>query len=107
MGYEQRDRARRGFGGWRRLLADRVAAQRPRPVRRGANGRAGLRARGRRILRTGLVELVEAGVRGGRPDESVAALDRLSERTRASGTEWALGIEARCRAPAERRRGAL
>lgn len=44
-----------------------------------------------------LVELVEAGVRGGRPDEAVAALDRLSERTGASGTEWALGIEARCR----------
>jgi DNA-binding CsgD family transcriptional regulator len=45
-----------------------------------------------------LVELVEAGVRGGRPEEAVTALDRLSERTRASGTEWALGIEARCRA---------
>ena len=44
-----------------------------------------------------LVELIEAGVRSGRPDEAVAALDRLSERTRASGTEWALGIEARCR----------
>ena len=45
-----------------------------------------------------LVELIEAGVRSGRPDEAAAALDRLSERTRASGTEWALGIEARCRA---------
>jgi DNA-binding CsgD family transcriptional regulator len=45
-----------------------------------------------------LVELIEAGVRAGRPDEAAAALDRLSERTRASGTEWALGIEARCRA---------
>ena len=45
-----------------------------------------------------LVELVEAGVRGGQPDEAAAALERLSERTRASGTEWALGIEARCRA---------
>jgi len=45
-----------------------------------------------------LVELVEAGVRAGRPDEAVAALDRLSERTRAGGTEWALGIEARGRA---------
>jgi DNA-binding CsgD family transcriptional regulator len=45
-----------------------------------------------------LVELIEAGVRGGRPDEAAAALDRLSERTRASGTEWALGTEARCRA---------
>ena len=45
-----------------------------------------------------LVELIEAGVRGGRPDEAAAALERLSERTQASGTEWALGIEARCRA---------
>jgi len=44
-----------------------------------------------------LVELIEAGVRGGQPDEAAAALDHLSERTRASGTEWALGIEARCR----------
>jgi DNA-binding CsgD family transcriptional regulator len=45
-----------------------------------------------------LAELVEAAVRGGRPDEAAAALDRLSVRTRASGTEWALGVEARCRA---------
>jgi DNA-binding CsgD family transcriptional regulator len=45
-----------------------------------------------------LVELIEAAVRGGRPDEAAAALDRLSERTRASRTQWALGIEARCRA---------
>jgi ATP/maltotriose-dependent transcriptional regulator MalT len=43
-----------------------------------------------------LVELIEAAVRGGQPDEAAAALDRLSERTRASGTQWALGIEARC-----------
>ena len=45
-----------------------------------------------------LVELIEAGVRAGRADEAAAALDRLSERTQASGTEWALGVEARCRA---------
>jgi DNA-binding CsgD family transcriptional regulator len=45
-----------------------------------------------------LVELIEAGVRGGRPNEAVAALDRLSERTQANGTQWALGIQARCRA---------
>ena len=45
-----------------------------------------------------LVELIEAAVRSdGQPGEA-AALARLSERTRASGTEWALGIEARCRA---------
>ncbi|MDW5593143.1 AAA family ATPase [Conexibacter stalactiti] len=45
-----------------------------------------------------LVELVEAAVRSGRPDAAAAALDRLSERTQAAGTEWALGVEARCRA---------
>ena len=46
-------------------------------------------------------------MRCGRPDEAAAALERLSERTRASGTEWALGVEARCRALVTRRRGAL
>ena len=45
-----------------------------------------------------LVELIEAAVRDGQPAEAAAALGRLSERTRASGTEWALGVEARCRA---------
>ncbi|MGH2893990.1 MAG: helix-turn-helix transcriptional regulator, partial [Solirubrobacteraceae bacterium] len=45
----------------------------------------------------GLVEVIEAGVRSGQPNEAAAALERLSERTQASGTEWALGIEARCR----------
>jgi DNA-binding CsgD family transcriptional regulator len=43
-----------------------------------------------------LGELIEAAVRDGRPDEAAAALERLSERTRASGTEWGLGVEARC-----------
>jgi DNA-binding CsgD family transcriptional regulator len=45
-----------------------------------------------------LAELVEAGARDGEPDEAAAALERLSERTQASGTEWALGVEARARA---------
>ena len=44
-----------------------------------------------------LVELIEAGARSGQPDEAAAALDRLSEHTRASGTDWALGVQARCR----------
>jgi DNA-binding CsgD family transcriptional regulator len=45
-----------------------------------------------------LVEMIEAGVRTGATDATSAALDRLSERTRASGTDWALGIEAGSRA---------
>jgi DNA-binding CsgD family transcriptional regulator len=45
-----------------------------------------------------LVELIEAGVRSGATDAAAAALDRLSDRTRASGTDWALGIEAGSRA---------
>jgi DNA-binding CsgD family transcriptional regulator/tetratricopeptide (TPR) repeat protein len=45
-----------------------------------------------------LVELIEAAVRSNRPELAATALERLSERTRASGTDWALGIEARSRA---------
>jgi tetratricopeptide (TPR) repeat protein len=45
-----------------------------------------------------LAELVEAGARGGIHDAAAAALEQLAERTRASGTDWALGIEARSRA---------
>ena len=45
-----------------------------------------------------LAERVEAGVRAGGRDEAAAAFERLRERTRACGTEWALGVEARCRA---------
>jgi len=45
-----------------------------------------------------LVELIEAGVRSGETEASSAALDRLSARTQASGTDWALGIEAGSRA---------
>jgi DNA-binding CsgD family transcriptional regulator len=44
-----------------------------------------------------VVELIEAAVRTGAADEAAAALERLSERTQASGTAWALGVEARCR----------
>src|ERR687896_362420 len=46
----------------------------------------------------GLVELIVAAARSGKPALAANALERLSEMTRASGTEWALGIEARSRA---------
>ena len=45
-----------------------------------------------------LPELIEAAVRSGRAARAAAALDLLVETTRASGTDWALGTEARSRA---------
>jgi DNA-binding CsgD family transcriptional regulator len=44
------------------------------------------------------VELIEAAARCGEVAEGAAALERLSRSTRASGTDWALGLEARSRA---------
>ncbi|MDT0347444.1 helix-turn-helix transcriptional regulator [Streptomyces litchfieldiae] len=45
-----------------------------------------------------LIELIEGAVRSERRELAAAALERLTERTRVSGTDWALGIEARSRA---------
>jgi len=45
-----------------------------------------------------LPELIEAATRSGDTVLAADALKRLSETTRASGTDWALGIEARSRA---------
>jgi hypothetical protein len=45
-----------------------------------------------------LPELIEAAVRSGRDQLAAMTLERLVERTQASGTDWALGIEARSRA---------
>lgn len=46
----------------------------------------------------GLIELIEAAARTGRFERAADALDRLAEMTQASGTCWALGVEARSRA---------
>ena len=46
----------------------------------------------------GLVELIEAAVRSGKPEHAVDAFGQLSQATGASGTDWALGVEARSRA---------
>jgi DNA-binding CsgD family transcriptional regulator len=43
-------------------------------------------------------ELIEAAVRSGRTETAAAATDWLTEMTRASGTPWARGVEARARA---------
>ena len=45
-----------------------------------------------------LIELVEAAARSNANDVATGALRRLEERTRAVGTDWSLGSEARSRA---------
>jgi ATP/maltotriose-dependent transcriptional regulator MalT len=46
----------------------------------------------------GLSELVEPATRCGRTDLATDALGRLATKAQATGTDWALGIEARARA---------
>jgi DNA-binding CsgD family transcriptional regulator len=46
----------------------------------------------------GLIELIEAAVRSGQRQVAGHALELFAQKTRAAGTDWALGIEARCRA---------
>ena len=43
-------------------------------------------------------QLIEAAVRSGRPERAEKPMRRLEEISRAAGTEWALGVEARSRA---------
>jgi DNA-binding CsgD family transcriptional regulator len=43
-------------------------------------------------------ELIEAAVRGGKPERAIAALELLVEVTSTAGTDWAMGIDARSRA---------
>ena len=50
------------------------------------------------VLGWSLAELIEAAVRSSQPARASDALQRLCETTRASGTDWALGTEARSRA---------
>jgi DNA-binding CsgD family transcriptional regulator len=45
-----------------------------------------------------LTELIEAAVRVGRPERARGPFERVEETTRAAGTDWAIGIEARSRA---------
>jgi DNA-binding CsgD family transcriptional regulator len=45
-----------------------------------------------------LPELIEAAARTGNADSAGDALDRLTEMTRAGGTDYGLGVQARCRA---------
>jgi DNA-binding CsgD family transcriptional regulator len=46
----------------------------------------------------GVVELIEAATRSGVPERAADPLERLAHSTRASGSDWALGVEAYARA---------
>src|SRR5262249_43996672 len=73
-----------GLGRYEQALAAAQQASADSPARRFA-GRA-------------LAEVVEAATRTGAPEHAADALRRLAESAGASGTDWALGVEARCRA---------
>jgi RNA polymerase sigma factor (sigma-70 family) len=45
-----------------------------------------------------MIELIEAASRTGKPEQAQPALEQLVERADASGTDWALATQARCRA---------
>jgi DNA-binding CsgD family transcriptional regulator len=45
-----------------------------------------------------LVELIEAAVRTGETETAAGAYERLAEMTKASGTDWGLGVQARSQA---------
>ncbi len=65
------------------LLAAREAAEHPHDAA---------------IVHWGLSELVEAAAKSGRPEPAAGAFARLEPITRAAGTEWALGVQARAQA---------
>ena len=101
----ERDGARRGLGGRRSSVARRAAAQRPRPLRRGARGRAaGVRARGRRDVRLGAGG-ADRGRRARRPAGRGRRRARAPERAHA-GERHRMGARDRGALPraAERRR---
>jgi DNA-binding NarL/FixJ family response regulator len=54
----------------------------------------------------GAVELIEAAARTGVPEQAAGALERLSDSTGASGSDWALGIQAGAQALLSDREGA-
>jgi DNA-binding CsgD family transcriptional regulator len=60
--------------------------------------RASEDSRAQRFTSWALAELIEAAARSGAPELAAAACERLTESTGASGTDWALGINACSRA---------
>jgi DNA-binding CsgD family transcriptional regulator len=50
------------------------------------------------VLSWALPELIEAAARTGNIELATSAMDQLTEATQPGGTDWGLGVEARCRA---------
>ena len=81
-------------------VVDRGAPQRPGPLCKGGGGGTAREQHPRELWFSsyGSVELVEAAVRSGDRDVAARALDVISETASPSGSEFALGMEARSRA---------
>ena len=95
------DRARRGHRDHGRAVGQAVLYNGLGRLRGGARRRARRRpasARARSASNWALAELVEAAARTGRPSVAAERARAARGTTRASGTDWALGIEARSRA---------
>jgi DNA-binding CsgD family transcriptional regulator len=82
-----------GLGRYEDALA---AADRAAEPPDGASATA--RARAAPDTSLGVAELIEAAIRSGAHERAAAALERLTAVARASGTDWALGVEVRSRA---------
>ncbi|PZF84686.1 ATP-binding protein [Jiangella anatolica] len=68
------------------------------------DGRVSLPPTGIQPSTWALAELVEAAIRCDDPATASAAAERLAEVAAASGTDWALGVSARCAAQLDERR---
>jgi len=90
----------RGEGLWLTVVRWASAVQRHEPLRGCARAaqQASAHLQEPGFSFWALAELIEAATRCGQDEHATEALARLTESTRASGTDWALGIQARCHA---------
>ena len=99
-GHRRRKRPHEAWAGWSASRPTRVGAQqRPRPPRRRTRRRTtGVRARSAGLRAPGRARTGRGGVADRRRRAGQGRTEWLSERTRVTPTEWALGMEARVHA---------